>query len=222
MIFLLAIEAQAAGLHALANIEQAVYEYALEQARIYNDNPQVVMESLDSRLRLKACDSELEVFTKNTRTTIGNQTIGVKCNFPSTWTVYVPVKVKVFKTIVVANRSLSANHIITESDIKKQTRDVGDLRRGYLSDTKQLVGQQLKYSMSMGAVINPNSIRPQKIVRRGEQISLVASVGGMEVRMNGTALADAQLGQKVKVKNSSSKRVVEGIVAGPGIVKVAM
>jgi flagella basal body P-ring formation protein FlgA len=222
VILLLAIEVQAAGLHALANIEQAAYEYALKQAQIYNDNPQVVMGSLDSRLRLKACDSELEVFTKNVKTTIGNQTIGVKCNFPSTWTVYVPVKVKVFKTIVVANRSLSANHIITKNDIKKQDRDIGQLRQGYLSDTKQLIGQQLKYSMSIGAVINPNSVRPQKIVRRGEQISLVASVGKMEVRMNGTALADAQLGQRVKVKNSSSKRVVEGIVEAPGIVKIAM
>jgi flagella basal body P-ring formation protein FlgA len=220
--FLLVMNVQAEDLHALGDIEQAAYEYALKQAQIHHDNPQVVMESLDRRLRLKTCDSELEVFTKNARTEIGHQTVGVKCSFPSTWTVYVPVKVKVFKTVMVVSSSLPANHIITAGDIKSQTRDIGTLRQGYLVDEKQLIGQQLKYSMSMGAVINPNSIRPQKIVRRGELILLVASVGKMEVRMNGTALADAQLGQRVKVKNSSSKRVVEGIVQAPGIVKVAM
>ncbi len=221
ILFLWAIAAQSAGLQALDNIEQAAYEYALKQAQKSHDNPQVVMAPLDSRLRLKQCDSELEVFTKNSAT-IGNQTIGVKCNFPTMWTVYVPLKVKVFKTIVVANRSLTANHIITENDIKRQARDIGVLRQGYLVDTKPLIGQQVKYAISMGSVLTLNSIRPQKIVRRGEQIMLVASVGKMEVRMNGTALADAQLGQKVKVKNSSSKRVVEGIVEAPGIVKVAM
>lgn len=222
MIFLLAIEVQAADLHALGDIEQAAYEFALKQAQMQHDNPQVAMESLDHRLRLKICDSELEVFTKTASTTIGHQTIGVKCSFPTTWTVYVPVKVKVFKTVVVANSALSANQIITEKDIKRQTRDIGALRKGYLIDTKPLVGQQAKYAISMGSVINSNSIKPQKIVRRGELILLVASVGKMEVRMNGTALADAQLGQRVKVKNSSSKRVVEGIVEAPGIVKVAM
>ncbi|MBL1320005.1 MAG: flagellar basal body P-ring formation protein FlgA [Methylophaga sp.] len=219
---LLVMNVQAADLHALADIEQAAYEYALKQAQTHHDNPQVVMESLDRRLRLKACGSELEVFTKNARAEIGHQTIGVKCSLPSTWTVYVPVKVKVFKTVMVVNSSLPANHIITAGDIKSQTRDIGTLRQGYLVDENQLIGQQLKYSMSMGTVINPNSIRPQKIVRRGELILLVVSVGKMEVRMNGTALADAQLGQRVKVKNSSSKRVVEGIVQAPGIVKVAM
>lgn len=222
VVFFWAINVQAAGLHALDTIEQAAYEYALERAQLHHDNPQVIMESLDSRLRLKSCESALEVFTKNDRTTIGNQTIGVKCKLPSTWTVYVPVKVKVFKTIVVASRSLSANHIITAGDLKRQTRDMGVLRQGYLIDTKPLIGQQLKYAMSTGSVIHANSIKPQKIVHRGEQILLVASVGNMEVRMNGTALADAQLGQRVKVKNSSSKRVVEGIVEGPGIVKVTM
>ncbi len=219
---LLALNVQAEGLHALGDIEQVAYEYALKQAQMQHDNPQVALASLDPRLRLKRCSSELEVFTKTAATTIGNQTIGVKCSFPTTWTVYVPVKVRVFKPIVVANRSLPANHIITENDIKKQTRDIAALRQGYLVDTKPLIGQQVKYATSMGSVVTLNSVRPQKIVRRGEQIMLVASVGKMEVRMNGTALADAQLGQKVKVKNSSSKRVVEGIVEAPGIVKVAM
>lgn len=219
---LFTLNIQAADLHALGDIEQVAYEYALKQAQTQHDNPHVAMTSLDPRLRLKACDSELEVFTKTASTTMGNQTIGVKCSFPTTWTVYVPVKVKIFKTILVANKSLSANHILTENDIKRQEWDIGTLRQGYLIDAKKLIGQQLKYAISTGSVINPNSIKPQKIVRRGEQIQLVASVGKMEVRMKGTALADAQLGQRVKVKNSSSKRVVEGIVEAPGIVKVAM
>lgn len=219
---LLAVNVHAIELHGLDSIEQAAYEYALEKAQSHHDNPQIVMESLDSRLRLQACDSSLEVFNKDSKSTIGNQTIGVKCHSPVLWTVYVPVKVKVFKTIVVANRRLVANHIITKNDVKRQAMDIGLLRKGYITSAKQLIGQQLKYSVSMGTVINNNSVRPQKIVRRGEHIMLVASIGKMEVRMSGTALADAQLGQRVKVKNSSSKRVVEGIVDGPGIVKVAM
>jgi flagella basal body P-ring formation protein FlgA len=44
----------------------------------------------------------------------------------------------------------------------------------------------------------------------------------MEVRMNGTALEDASVGETIKVKNSSSQRVVEGVVEAPGIVKVTM
>lgn len=85
-----------------------------------------------------------------------------------------------------------------------------------------LLGQQLKYPLAMGMVLPPRSLKNEKIVRRGEQIILVASAGSMEVRMNGTAMEDASMGEKVKVKNSSSQRVVEGIVHAPGIVRVTM
>ena len=40
--------------------------------------------------------------------------------------------------------------------------------------------------------------------------------------MSGMALSDGSLGQKVRVKNLSSKRIVEGVVDGPGVVKVTM
>ncbi len=209
-------------LHALDRIEQVAYEYALKQAQASYDNPQIAMDSLDDRLRLQACEGPLDVFSSNGVVGLGNQTIGVKCNSPVAWTVYVPVKVKVMKSVVVASRPLSSNQLITQGDIKLLQWDIGSLQHGYLNNTQLVIGQQLKYSVSMGSVIKPNSLQAQKIVHRGEQIMLVAMAGQMEVRMSGTALDDATLGERVKVKNSTSKRIVEGVVDAPGIVKVSL
>jgi flagellar basal body P-ring formation protein FlgA len=209
-------------LHGLDRIEQVAYEYALKQAQASYDNPLIVMDSLDSRLRLQACDAALDVFSTNGAVGLGNQTIGVKCNTPVAWTVYVPVKVKVLKPVVVASKPLSSNQLITESDLKLQQVDIGSLQQGYLSNTQLVVGQQLKYPVSMGSVIKPNSLQSQKVVHRGEIIMLVAMAGQMEVRMSGTALDDATLGERIKVKNTTSKRIVEGVVDAPGIVKVAL
>ncbi len=222
IVALIATSVSATELQSLDKIEQAAYEYTLKQVQAQYDNPQVVMGTLDTRLRLQACESKLDVFENDSRIMVGNKTVGVKCSSPVAWTVYVPVKIKVFKSVVVASKGLSANHIITKEDLKNKTTDISLLRQGYMENKEQLIGQQLKYAVSMEAVITSMSIRPQKIVRRGELITLVASAGKMEVRVNGTALADAQLGQRVKVKNNSSKRIVEGVVEGPGIVKVIM
>lgn len=209
-------------LHALDRIEQVAYEYAVKQAQASYDNPQITMDSLDDRLRLESCESALEAFSTKDVVGLGNQTIGVKCNSPVTWTVYVPIKVKVMKLVVVATKPLSSNQLIKKDDIKLQQWDIGTLQHGYLNNPKSVVGQQLKHPISMGSVIKPNSLQAEKVVRRGEQIMLVAMAGKMEVRMTGTALDDATLGQRVKVKNSTSKRVVEGVVDAPGIVKVSL
>ena len=219
---LFAINVNASTLHSLDNIEQLVYEYALLEAQSRFDNPQVVMGSLDSRLRLQACATHLDVFNNVVGTGIGNQTIGVKCSSPVAWTVYVPVKIKVLKSVVVAAKPLAAHQLITASDVKIQQLDVGSLRQGYINNIRQIVGQQLKYPIALGTVIKPKSVQAQKLVHRGEHIMLVALAGNMEVRMSGTALSDAVLGQRVRVKNISSKRVVEGVVEAAGIVKVAM
>lgn len=221
-MLILAVNVNADTLHSLDNIEQVAYEYALSKAQENFDNPQIVMGTLDSRLRLQACGAQLDVFSNLVGTGIGNQTIGVKCNSPVTWTVYVPVKVKVLQAVVVAVKPLEANRVITSADVKLQQWDIGTLRQGYINNIRKIVGQELKYPVALGTVIKPKSLRAQNLVHRGESIMLVASAGKMEVRMSGTALSDASLGQRIRVKNSSSKRIVEGIVDAPGIVKVTM
>jgi len=57
-------------------------------------------------------------------------------------------------------------------------------------------------------------------VKRGEPVALVAGGGGFEVRMAGRALADAGTGEVVRVENLSSRRILSGVVAAPGEVRV--
>jgi len=221
-ILMMTLNVHSETLQKLESIEQTAYLYASHQAQASYDNAHVVVESLDPRLRLEACDTSLETFMKSAHIGIGSQTVGVKCLSPVAWTVYVPVKVKVLQPVVVATKPLAANQIIKPVDVKLEQLDIGGLRQGYVKKLDQIIGQQLKRSVAMGRVIKPNNVRPQKLVHRGEHITLVAKAGKMEVRMSGTALSDASLGQRVRVKNLSSKRVVEGVVDAPGIVKVTM
>ncbi len=216
------IDAWAGPLQSLDSIEHTAYEYAIEKTQADHDMPQIVMGNLDARLRLQACDAPLVAFTHQQRVGLGRQTIGVKCQSETPWTVYVPVTVKLLKPVVVAAKALSAKHVLRVTDVVVKQVDVGALRHGYLSDTELVVGQQLKYPLAMGSVISQNAVKPEKIVRRGEMITLIAVAGSMQVKMNGTAMADGSLGQRVRVKNSSSKRVVEGVVDGPGIVRVKL
>jgi len=209
-------------IHALADIEQTAFLYAAAEAQANYDNPQIIVEALDKRLRLQQCEQALQAFSNTVSNTLGNRTVGVRCSSPTEWTVYVPVKVKVLQPVVVAARALVANETLSQADITLEMMDIGELRQGYIQSTDRVIGQQLKYPLSMGMALPPRGLKQEKVVRRGEQIILVASAGSMEVRMNGTAMGDASVGEKVKVKNSSSKRVVEGIVHAPGVVKVTM
>jgi len=212
----------ASALQSLDEVEQAAYLYAMEQSQAQYDMPQLEMGRLDSRLRLAQCDGDLQAFSQQGQVRLGQQTIGVKCVSSTPWTVYVQMTIKLMRPVVVASRALPAQHILTASDLYIQQMDVGTLRYPYEVETHKLIGQQLKYPLARGVVMSQSYVKPEKLVRRGERITLVAEAGSMKVKMNGTALADASIGQRVRVKNNSSKRVVEGIVDGPGLVRVQL
>ncbi|HEC75557.1 MAG TPA: flagellar basal body P-ring formation protein FlgA [Methylophaga aminisulfidivorans] len=206
----------------LPEIEQAAFVYAMNQAQARYDNPQIIVESMDKRLRLDTCSRPLETFSTSKADTLGNRSIGIRCRAPTDWTVYVSVKVKVLRPVLVTTKPLAANHIVSASDIKLSMHDISDLRLGFVTDMKKVVGQQLKYPLAMGTALSPRSLKQRKVVQRGEHVVLVAQAGGMEIRMNGTAMQDAMLGERVRVENSSSKRIVEGVVKAPGIILVIM
>ncbi|MEL7187378.1 MAG: flagellar basal body P-ring formation chaperone FlgA, partial [Pseudomonadota bacterium] len=61
-----------------------------------------------------------------------------------------------------------------------------------------------------------------QIVRRGQSVTLVASAGGISVNMNGVALTDGGLNQRIRVENMHSGRIVEGIVRSREHVEVLL
>ncbi len=221
-LFWLPTLVQAVSVQSLDDIEQAAYEFAMSSLLVEYDMPEVVVGQMDKRLRLQACQHELQVFSPQSKVTLGQQTVGVKCRGETPWTVYVQVTAKLMKHAVVSQRSLSSRHVLTESDLTLKRVDVGQLKQSYTTRTDNLIGKQLKYPVAMGTVITQAHVKPIKMVRRGDQVVLIAEAGSMEVKMNGVALSDASYGQRVKVKNSSSKRVVEGLVDAPGVVRVQL
>ncbi|EMR13742.1 flagellar basal-body P-ring formation protein FlgA [Methylophaga lonarensis MPL] len=222
VMFLTPPPLQANSLQSISEIEQTAYVFAMQQARMRYDNPQVIVDSLDPRLRLHPCERGMEAFANRDVSSAGSQTIGVRCRGPVSWTIYVPTRIRVMQAAVVAARPLSANHVLTSEDIRTEMVDIGNLRQGVIGHSDLVLGQTLRHPIAAGTVLSNNNFRQQATIKRGEFIQLIATVGKMEVRMQGTAMADAMEGERLRVRNSSSERIVEGIVDGPGRVRVSM
>ena len=73
-----------------------------------------------------------------------------------------------------------------------------------------------------GTVLTPANLRPLLLVRSGQQVTLLLDFNGLQVRSSGKALQSARLGQLVKVRNSQSRKIVEGVVAGEGLVRIGI
>jgi flagella basal body P-ring formation protein FlgA len=212
----------AADSEAHENILATARGFLETQVGSQHDKYDIRLGALDARLRLAACERPLEGFMGPGARIAGNTSVGVACTGTHPWKLYVQAYVAVYKTVAVAATYLAAGTALGEDNIRLEERDVTAGGYGYVSDLGQLSDSILKQPVQDGQIIPPQALTRAKLIRRGDAVVILSKNGNIEVRMSGSALMDGAAGDRIKVKNEKSKRVIEGKVEAPGLVMVSM
>ena len=182
----------------------------------------VTAAALDSRLRLAKCPVALETIAPATANSSSRVTMGVRCPAGNPWTVYVPVTIEVELPVLVLQRALGRDARVTEADVQLQTRRVAGTASSFIGDAALLPGRHLKRPLSVGTPLTMESLVADVLVRRGQQVTLLAQTGSIEIRAQGQALSDGGIRDRIRVQNSNSLKVVEGVIENAGTVRVEM
>ncbi len=209
-----------AGIQSLEAIRASVERYVRTEFSALGEISAVEVSALDPRLQLAACEQPLEPFTPAGQRRLGHATIGIRCSGERPWTLYVPVRIESTVKIMTAARALPRGKILTPDDIKPVVRDVAALPYGYFTSADILTGQKLKRAVRPGEVLSPTMVAPAPLVERGQIVWIATKASGIEVRMQGEALADGAAGERINVRNLSSRRILEAEVVDNGLVQV--
>ena len=174
---------------------------------------------IDNRLKLAKCDSGLEVIFANNRLP-GNVSLAVRCNTGKPWKIYIQAVVNAYKLIYVARTPIARGATFTVNDLLREKHNITSLNGNYVTDINSLKGYVAKRNVRKGEIIKPFLALKSKLIKRGEQVTIIAETGGIKVRMMGKAMNDASTGERVRVKNNNSKRIIEGTAVNRGIVKI--
>ena len=182
----------------------------------------VTASKLDPRLRVAACDQPLQAFEQNAAPLGVRVTVGVRCSAANTWTLYVPVSVEVEIPVLVLRRALARRARVAIMDVDTETRRVPGSIAIFLQDVTSLQGHRLKRSLPAGTALTVDMLVPDVVVRRGQQVTLIAASGPVEIRAQGHALTEGGVDDRIRVQNMSSLKVVEGVVVNDSVVRVGL
>jgi flagella basal body P-ring formation protein FlgA len=177
---------------------------------------------LDPRLQLAACAGELEVTTLNKTPIAARNTVGVRCRQGADWNIYLPVSVETETDVLVLREPAARLARLSATDVDIQKRRVPGLVSVYLSKPVDLQRRHLKRSLPAGTVLTIDMMNRDMVVKRGQHVTLVTTVGGIDVRAAGTALTDGGKADRIRVQNASSLKTVEGVVESANLVRVGM
>ena len=148
--------------------------------------------------------------------------VELSCPGAPPWHIYVPVRVVGTTQVTLAAHAIVAGSVLTVNDLRTEQRDISTLPPGYMDDPTATVGLTASRPIASGAVITNQVLLGAKAVERGQTVTLVADAGGMSVSMQGRALTDALVNQRVKVENLSSGKIVEGIARSQQVVEIIL
>ena len=181
----------------LAQIQTTVKQF-VQQHIARGQQADIQLGALDPRLRLAACDQSLSPFFPHGRSALGNTTVGIRCRGSRPWTLYVPVKVSLYAMVLVAAQPL----------------------QGYFTDNSQVIGRTPMRPLAAGSVLTPRNLPAPRLVQRGDTVLIMVKNPRFEVRMQGEALANGAKGDRIKVRNLLSRKIIQGEVLAKGVIQV--
>jgi flagellar basal body P-ring formation protein FlgA len=163
---------------------------------------------LDPRLRLRACATPPAAHVQSLGT--GRATVLVQCAGPQRWTLYVASRIESRAPVLRLLRAAGPGYKPAATDVAVETVRVPGVSADYVTQLSQIERHHLRRSRPAGSLLRRDDFATDAVVRRGEQVMLVAALAGLEVRSRGRALADARPGERLRVQSEGSLKVVEG------------
>jgi flagella basal body P-ring formation protein FlgA len=203
-----------------------IREKVIEMIKAENTNKKVSFEIAFDRRAMEVnipaketSDFTLENFaynptTKQFRADLTAQTSHGSFVYPLTGRVAVKRYVPTFSHRLENGTVISAGDLDwLEVPEERVTADV-------VTEPSQLIGREVRRDSADNDIIRARDVMPPRFVQRGSVVTMKIETPFILITSQGKAQQDGVEGETIRVMNTQSNRIVEGIVTAPGVVEI--
>lgn len=117
-----------------------------------------------------------------------------------------------WREVPVVTRTLERGMLIDPADIQVVRLNLLKLPADIVDDLKDAIGKKVKARIPAGGTIRKSSVDIAPLILKGKRIKMIYQSPGLTATAIGEALEDGHKGLLIKVRNESSKRIVDAIV----------
>lgn len=124
--------------------------------------------------------------------------------------------------IPVLKDSMRVGEIISEDDLMMHDVLLRTIKDTTIMNKEELIGKQIRRSFSKEKPITPDLIGSPILVKRNQNVDIIFQKGALLISTNGRALAQGGAGERIKVMNLESKKIVTGKITANGDIDVTL
>ena len=174
--------------------------------------------NIDSRIRFEQCSTALEARSSHNKPTARNQTIGVYCYGDKPWNIHISVQTKLLRKMLLSRSTIVRGEIISADKLQLIEHEIKNKK--YLSSLANAVGYEARRTIRPDQVINSSMLKKAVLVRKKESVTIYVQNKNLRISMPGTALKNGHKNEMIKVRNNSSKKIIEALVIDRGVVAI--
>jgi flagellar basal body P-ring formation protein FlgA len=119
---------------------------------------------------------------------------------------------------ITVDHPIERGEVLKASDLTVERRQKGE--GAFIADVAAATGLAARHQLRPGQPLREADLMKPAIVQRNDTVTIVYEAPGLTLTLRGQAQEAGALGDTIAVLNAESKRVVQGVVSGPGRVIV--
>lgn len=154
----------------------------------------------------------------------GRTSVRVRCVEGATWTVWVPVTVRIYGDALVASRDLARGKPVSAEDVRVERTELPRQGSALALTADMAIGRLPVRAIAAGELVRTDLLRAPPIVQAGDPVRIVLVGDGFSIGADGKALGAAADGQTVTVAllsgGQASMKSLSGVARPGGVVEV--
>jgi flagellar basal body P-ring formation protein FlgA len=134
--------------------------------------------------------------------------------------VIAPATIEVWSDVVLAVKPLGKFQPIEADDIQVKKMNLARVPANVIVRVDQVLGQRAKHNIAANSVLRSDQVESPPVVRRGEVVQMVAESAVLRVAAKGIAKENGTVGERIRVMNLRSRKIVYAQVVDHQTVQV--
>lgn len=183
------------------------------------DRIEVNAASIDTRLPLTECLGKLTADIRGAGEIRRNTHVYLQCHEQPGWELFVPVRVRILKPVVIAADPIARNTLLQAQHLSLDYQDEVLLRGDVFNNPNELIGTRSKRDLRPGQPVLGSQLC---VVCKGDKVTILAQSGSLMIRTEGLAQEDGSFNDSIRIRNINSGREIQAQVTASGQVQVRL
>ena len=146
-------------------------------------------------------------------------TLSIYADNGEPFSIFVSGDLMQLKQVIYAKDMLYKGKVINRNDVYVELLPKAEDKKGLFSNIDQVLGRVVLASIPAGQPVLSELVKQPVLVEKGGAVVLSVGIPGLQVQVNGIALAGGELGSEIRVLNPVSHDIILARITAPGAAK---